>query len=86
MILAEKIMELRKKNGWSPAGRGIYGESQKIDRKTEKWAAIYWPLVTAVYLGYSLYTFDWGRSWIIWPVAAVFSAVLKAIFGESEEM
>ena len=68
------------------AGRRIYGESKKIDRKTEKWAAIYWPLVTAVYLGYSLYTFDWGRSWIIWPVAAVFSAVLKAIFGESEEM
>lgn len=69
-------------------------KAKKIDRKTEKWAAIYWPLVTAVYLGYSLYTFDWGRSWIIWPVAAVFSAVLKAIFsavlkaifGESEEM
>ncbi|MFQ7355227.1 MAG: hypothetical protein ACLROG_11010 [Coprococcus phoceensis] len=40
----------------------------------------------AVYLGYSLYTFDWGRSWIKWPVVAVFSAVLKAIFGESEEM
>ena len=61
-------------------------KAKKIDRKTEKWAAIYWPLVTAVYLGYSLYTFDWGRSWIIWPVAAVFSTVLKAIFGESEEM
>lgn len=61
-------------------------KAKKIDRKTEKWAAIYWSLVTAVYLGYSLYTFDWGRSWIIWPVAAVFSTVLKAIFGESEEM
>ena len=63
-------------------------KAKKIERKTEKWAAIYWPLVTAVavYLGYSLYTFDWGRSWIKWPVVAVFSAVLKAIFGESEEM
>lgn len=59
---------------------------KKTKREPEKWATIYWPLVTAVYLGYSLYTFDWGRSWIIWPVAAVFSAVLKAIFGESEEM
>ena len=28
-------------------------KAKKIDRKTEKWAAIYWPLVTAVYLGYS---------------------------------
>ena len=53
---------------------------KKTKREPEKWATIYWPLVTAVYLGYSLYTFDWGRSWIIWPVAAVFSAVLKAIF------
>ncbi|MFR5556009.1 MAG: hypothetical protein ACLTKE_03645 [Coprococcus sp.] len=59
---------------------------KETKREPEKWAAIYWQLVTAVYLGYSLYTFDWGRSWIIWPVAAVFSAVLKAIFGESEEM
>lgn len=59
---------------------------KKTKREPEKWATIYWALVTAVYLGYSLYTFDWGRSWIIWPVAAVFSAVLKAIFGESEEM
>lgn len=59
---------------------------KKTKREPEKWATIYWPLVTAVYLGYSLYTFDWGRSWIIWPVAGVFSAVLKAIFGEKEEM
>lgn len=54
---------------------------KKTKREPEKWATIYWPLVTAVYLGYSLYTFDWGRSWIIWPIAGVFSAVLKAIFG-----
>lgn len=59
---------------------------KKTKREPEKWATIYWPLVTAVYLGYSLYTFDWGRSWIIWSVAGVFSAVLKAIFGEKEEM
>ena len=67
---------------------GEYTAKAQKDRQEnrKKWAAIYWPLVTAVYLGYSLYTFDWGRSWIIWPVAAVFSAVLKAIFGESEEM
>ncbi len=60
--------------------------AKKIEKKTEKWAAIYWSLVTALYLGYSLYTFDWGRSWIIWPVAGVFSVALKAIFGEREEM
>lgn len=36
MILAEKIMKLRKKNGWSPAGRGIYGESQKDRQENRK--------------------------------------------------
>ena len=35
-------------------------------RKEEKVGAVYWPVVLAVYLAYSLITFDWGRSWIIW--------------------
>ena len=33
--------------------------------------AIYWPIITAVFLGYSFLTNDWGRSWIIWPVAGL---------------
>ncbi|MBQ8960093.1 MAG: helix-turn-helix transcriptional regulator [Ruminococcus sp.] len=33
--------------------------------------SVYWSLITAAYLGYSFITFDWGRSWIIWPIAAV---------------
>lgn len=51
-------------------------------KKNSKWEAIYWPLIVAIYLAYSFWTMDWGRSWIIWPVAAVFSAVLAAIFGK----
>lgn len=40
-------------------------------------AGVYWLLTTALYLGYSLYTNDWGRSWILWPVAGVlFAAVM----------
>ena len=51
-------------------------------KKNSKWEAIYWPLIVAVYLAYSFWTMDWGRSWIIWPVAAVFSVVLGGIFGK----
>ena len=40
---------------------------------------IYWILITTLYLAYSFVTFDWDRSWIIWPVAAVFSAVVKEV-------
>lgn len=41
--------------------------------------AIYWSVVTAIYLGYSFYTFDWERSWIIWPVAAVLAVAVSEL-------
>ncbi len=40
---------------------------------------IYWPLVGAMFLAYSFITDDWGRSWIIWPVAAVFYPVVIGV-------
>lgn len=41
--------------------------------------SIYWPIITAVYLAYSFITNDWGRSWIIWPVAGVLFAAIAGI-------
>lgn len=42
-------------------------------------AGVYWCVVTAGYLGYSFLTGDWGRSWVVWPVAGcLFGAI--AIF------
>ena len=48
-------------------------------RKEEKVGAVYWPVVLAIYLAYSLITSDWGRSWIIWPVAAVLFEAVAAV-------
>ena len=46
------------------------------------WTAVYWCVVTAVYLGWSFYTWDWQRTWMVWPVAGVFfggvSVLIKA--------
>ncbi len=43
-------------------------------------AGVYWCLITAIFLGYSFITNDWGRSWIIWPVAGcVFGAIATFI-------
>ena len=46
-------------------------------KRSEKLASFYWPLLTAIYLGWSLWTMNWGITWIVWPVGAVlFTALL----------
>lgn len=42
-------------------------------------ATIYWTLVTALFLCYSFITHDWGRSWIVWPVAGVLYGAIAAV-------
>jgi transcriptional regulator with XRE-family HTH domain len=42
-------------------------------------SGIYWAIVTAVYLGWSFWTMEWHRTWIIWPVAGVLYAVVRSI-------
>lgn len=54
-------------------------EKKEQNRKNGFFPGIYWCTVTAVYLGISLYFGNWGRSWIIWPVAGVFFAACMGI-------
>lgn len=54
-------------------------ENKAKTKKSEKVGAIFWPVITAIYLAYSFLTNDWGRSWIIWPVAGVSYAAIVAI-------
>lgn len=58
-------------------------ENKKENKVVEAVAAVYWPLVTAIYLGWSFITMNWGFTWIIWPVAGVafggFAAVANII-------
>lgn len=42
--------------------------------------SLYWAFATAIYLGYSFLTNDWGRSWIVWVIAGVaFPAYRRAV-------
>lgn len=50
-------------------------------RQIEALAAFYWPLLVAVYLGWSLWTMNWGVTWIVWPVGAVLFAALVGLMG-----
>lgn len=55
-------------------------DSKKASKRVEAFGGVFWPLIVAIYLGYSFYTYNWHISWIIWPVAGVlFSAITSAL-------
>ncbi len=59
---------------------GDYSREAKADRKRfEPLSGIYWGLVIAGYLAWSFITMDWGRTWIVWPVAGVAYGAVYAI-------
>lgn len=53
-------------------------EPQKMEdnEDAEKLGAFYWPLIVAIYLGWSFWTNDWHITWIVWPVAGLLFAAL----------
>lgn len=46
-------------------------KERERNKPVERFAAFYWPLATAIYIGWSLATMDWGITWIVWPVAGI---------------
>lgn len=60
--------------------QGEYTRDEKyVSKRMNVVAGIYWPLITAIYLAFSFVTYRWDISWIIWPVAGVFFAVIAMI-------
>ncbi len=53
-------------------------------KRASKFAGFYWPMVTAVYLGWSFYTNDWGITWIIWPLASLVFAGISSVLRASK--
>jgi len=57
----------------------LKSEKSRRTKRAEQLAAFYWPLLVAIYLGWSLWTMDWGVTWIVWPVGAVLFAALVGL-------
>lgn len=58
-------------------GEGNYlPKKKKSTKRIGKFAGVYWPLLSAIYLGWSLWTMNWGTTWILWPVAGVLFAAI----------
>lgn len=54
-------------------------QAKENEKQNSGIASIYWLAVTALYLGVSFWTFQWHKTWIIWPVAAVLYGMLITI-------
>lgn len=58
-------------------------KEQARAKKASKIAGIYWPIVVAIYLVWSFTTNNWGKTWLVWPIAGLIfggiSSVLQAI-------
>ena len=44
--------------------------------------SVYWPSITCIYLCISFLTFQWGITWIIWPIAGVVHRLIANLNSE----
>ena len=57
-----------------------YTPEKKAAGKRISWfPGVYWLGITAIFIAYSFITNNWGRSWIIWPIAGVLFAAIYAV-------
>ncbi|MGD9570044.1 MAG: hypothetical protein AB7V48_17330 [Sedimentibacter sp.] len=59
--------------------QGDYSVKYKSNKANQIVPRVYWPVIVAIYLGYSLITKNWSISWVIWPVAGILYGAIKAI-------
>ena len=55
------------------------------DRNLQSIMAVFWPLVTCVYLGFSFLTGTWAISWILWILAGAAKKFIEVRYGRPTE-
>jgi len=50
---------------------GFTPEDKEANKTIGSIACVYWCVVTAIYVAYSLITWNWHTSWVIWPVTGI---------------
>ena len=79
----EEILQMNDRS--TIAGSNVPQSEEEITYTNEKVAtvmSVYWHTVTCIYLIWSFLTFQWWRTWIIWPVAAIIRSLVNSAFGE----
>ena len=58
---------------------GRYTRKKKQKQQKQNKNVIYWIMIAAIYLGYSIGSGNWHISWVIWPTAALLFLILVGI-------
>ena len=67
-------------------GEGEYTKEERIRaKKISKIAGIYWPLATAIYLGWSFVSGKWDSTWVVWPLAGIIFGGIASLVDAKEE-
>ena len=67
-VIWESYQKLLQEGDYTP-------DAKRVNKNI---GSVYWPVVLAIYLGYSFITNYWATSWVIWPVAGVLWAAISA--------
>lgn len=54
-------------------------EKKAANQIVNRIAAVYWCLAAAVYVGWSLLTWNWHSTWILWPVAGILFGAIAGL-------
>lgn len=68
----ECYTQLLQEEEYSPANKDKEDLAGKV-------GSVYWPIMAAIYFGWSFITNDWGVSWVVWPIAGILFGAIAAI-------
>lgn len=80
IIYSNMSMPLEYKDYNARINKEFTAIDSKQGRLLKSILSIYWLIVTFIYLAISFITYQWGITWIIWVLAAVFEMIIKTIF------
>lgn len=88
MIVASSIKkgaygDILKLNAKGTMGAGFVPSQKEQIRyanpQLEKFMSVYWLVILVIYLSWSFITFEWYKTWIIWPITAVIKRLIEAL-------
>jgi hypothetical protein len=70
----------RSYNSYEKPEQSSDSTEKKVKNFVRAMVKDYWKSVLCIYIIWSFFTFSWGSSWIIWPIAAIFRKPIEQYF------